>query len=75
MATGENFKRIHWMNLNKKEQIKVDKKTEQIIKAEIKKLQNERTLLYERDDIPDEEWEIKSREIQEKINKLIEAIY
>lgn len=73
MATGENFKRICWMK--KKEPKKVDKKAEQTIKTEVEKLQNERTLLYENDDISDDELNIKCAEIEKRIHDLINAIY
>jgi hypothetical protein len=76
MATGENFMRATWQRQDAmRPRLIVDKKTEQKINAEIRQLQNERTLVYENLDITDEECDQKGRELDQKINGLINSMY
>lgn len=76
MAVGESYIRIATQRSESyKPGLKVDKKTEQKILAEIKRLTDQRTKLYENDDITDEELKILVQPIDEKINQLIDSMY
>jgi len=55
--------------------LKVDKKTEQKIKAEIKKLQDKRSQYYNDDDITDEQLMAIASQINKQINQLINSMY
>jgi hypothetical protein len=73
--TGENFRRFHGKSYSEKFPIKVDKKTERHIMSEISKLQEERTKIYEDDNLTDEEVSAKSKIIFLQIRKLIDSMY
>lgn len=74
MATGENFKMIHWAR-KKEEKVKVNKSEEQRIRLKIKNLQDKRNNYYSNDDITDEELTNLEKGINEEINKLIDSMY
>lgn len=76
MATGEDFMRLHAQRSEaSKPKLIVNKKEEQRINAEIRKLQNEDSELYNDDFLSDEDLRIKSAEYRIKIHQLIDSMY